>query len=252
MMPALLLAWTLGGSLPKTFVPPPILMYHRVDVDRPPDPVGRSLTLSPEQFDEQLAFFKAHGIAVISMESFYERLREGNTLSNVVVATFDDGYSDQYSYAVPILRRYGDTATFYVITGNVGNGRHLTWGEIRAMVRDGMDVDAHGVAHLDLSHMTRAQQHYQIATSVELLRHELGVPAASYAFPSGRFDAATLPILRDAGVLFAVTTDPRYVIRPPNRLELTRLRVRSTWGLDDFVRAVDRARAGLRPVAGTI
>ncbi len=65
----LLAAATLAqlAPLPKAFVPPPILMYHRVDVDRPRGRVGRDLTIAPQRFAEQLQYLRSHGIAAIDM-----------------------------------------------------------------------------------------------------------------------------------------------------------------------------------------
>src|SRR5690348_417827 len=143
-----LLAALLG--LPPAFVPPPILMYHRVDVDRPAGRVAQELTVSPRQLQAQLAFLRARGIAGISMADLNGRLREGRGLNHTVVLTFDDGYADQYRYAVPLLRRYGARATFYIVTGNVGRRGHLTWDDLRAMLAQGMDIAAHGMQHDDL------------------------------------------------------------------------------------------------------
>jgi peptidoglycan/xylan/chitin deacetylase (PgdA/CDA1 family) len=228
-------------TLPPVFVPPPILMYHRVDVDRPGDRVGRELTVSPAQFEEQLAYLKANGIAGISMAQLEQRLELGDSLDRAVVLTFDDGYADQYAYAVPLLRRYGDSATFYIVTGNVGRRGHVTWPELQAMAAEHMDIAAHGVQHDDLSLMSPAQQALQIDDSIKELRERLKMPIDSYAYPSGRFNSETLELVREADVPLAVTTDPSYVIAPETRLELPRLRVRSDWTLAQFATAVEGA-----------
>jgi peptidoglycan/xylan/chitin deacetylase (PgdA/CDA1 family) len=227
--------------LPAAFVPPPILMYHRVDLDHPADRVGTELTVSPGQFEEQLAYLKAHGIAAISVAQMENRLRLGQSLERTVVLTFDDGYADQYEYAVPLLRRYGDSATFYIVTGNVGRRRHLSWAQLESMVAQHMDIAAHGVQHNDLSLMTPAQQAVQIDDSVRQLHERLRVPIDSYAYPSGRFNSETLELVREANVPLAVTTDPSYVIPPETPFELPRVRVRGDWTLMQFVSALAAA-----------
>lgn len=227
--------------LPAAFVPPPILMYHRVDVDRPADPVGRELTVSPGQFTDQLAYLKRRGITAISMEQLRERLESGAPLDHVVVLTFDDGYADQYTYALPLLRRFHDAATFYVITGTLDGPRHLSWAQLRVLHAFGQDIAAHGVAHDDLSLMSGAQQTAQIDDSVRLLRQGLHTAVTSYGYPSGRFNRLTLQLVERAGVDLAVTTDRRYVIAPENRFELSRVRVRSDWTIAQFGRALQAA-----------
>ncbi|HET9095189.1 MAG TPA: polysaccharide deacetylase family protein [Candidatus Baltobacteraceae bacterium] len=228
-------------ALPPAFVPPPILMYHRVDVDRPADPVGRELTISPGQFTDQLAYLKSRGITGISMEQLRERLESGAPLDHVVVLTFDDGYADQYSYALPLLRRFHDDATFYVVTGTLGEPRHLSWPQLLAMRAFGEDIAAHGVEHEDLSLMSNAQQAAQIDDSVRVLRRRLRAAVTSYGYPSGRFNRVTLQLVQHAGVDLAVTTDRRYVIAPENRFELSRVRVRSGWTTAEFAQALRSA-----------
>ena len=222
------------APLPPVFTPPPILMYHRVDVDRPADPVGRDLTVTPAQFEAQLRIMRQHGLRAVSMAEMERRLRAGERVDRIVVLTFDDGYADQYRFAVPLLRKYDASATFYIITGQIGKPRHLTWGQLRSMQAQGMEIGGHGVEHDDLSTMTPAGQAYQIRTSVDALRARLPGPVTTYAYPSGRFNAQTLPIVRGAGLDTAVTTDPAFVLRPETRFEMSRVRVRSEWDAPAF------------------
>lgn len=223
-------------------------MYHRVDVDHPADRVGRDLTVSPAQFREQLAYLKAHGIQGISMAEMLERLERGQPLGHIVVLTFDDGYADQARYAVPLLRAFGDSATFYIVTGELGRPRHLTWPDVLSMAREGMDIAAHGVQHDDLSEMPPARQAYEIDDSVAALEHALRRPVESYAYPSGRFNRETLQLVMRANVPLAVTTDPVYVLPPETRFEMTRVRVRSDWSLPNFAHALQAAVQAGRPV----
>lgn len=238
--------------LPAAFVPPPILMYHRIDDSIPPGRVGRALTVTPQNFEAQLRLLRERGLRGISVAELSRRLRLGLPLDHTVVLTFDDGYSDQYWDARPLLARYGDGATFFVVTGTLGTPRHLTWGELRQMVREGLDIDAHGVQHDDLSLMSGTQQAAQIEDSVRLLRARLGVPAGSYCYPSGRFNRETLRLVQGAGIDLAFTTDPSYVIAPEDRLELPRIRVLGSWtaaelgqALDASVRAAEIVHSGM-------
>jgi peptidoglycan/xylan/chitin deacetylase (PgdA/CDA1 family) len=223
-------------------------MYHRVDSDRPADPVSRELTVTPQQLREQLAYMKSSGIMPISMAQLERRLNRHESLERTVVLTFDDGYDDQYAYALPLLRAAGAAATFYIVTGEVGRPHHLSWAQIRIMASDRMDPAPHGVQHDDLSLMTPEQQAYQINGSVQTMERALHAPMESYAYPSGRFNRATLRIVREAGVPLAVTTDPVYVLPPENRFEMTRLRVRGEWTLRDFAAALRHAMLARRDV----
>src|SRR5579875_2843052 len=104
---------------------PLVLMYHRVDVSSPADPTSQALTVSPSQFDAEMAVLARDGYAAISMDEYRLRLKRHQPTNRVVLVTFDDGYSDQYRFAVPILVRYGYSATFFVNTGTIGRQNHL-------------------------------------------------------------------------------------------------------------------------------
>lgn len=228
-------------TLPAAFREPPVLMFHRVSPAIPADPIGRDLTVTPAAFRAELAWLHAHGIRAIDLAELESDLARGVDPGRTVVLTFDDGYADQYRYAVPLLRRYGDRATFFIVTGMLGKPKHLTWNDLRAMLRDGMEIGGHGEMHLDLSQMTRAQQAYEIDDCLAALHRWLHIDVRSYAYPSGRFDRATLALLARAGIDLAATTDPVYVLAPQDRYELTRLRVQHGWDAKTFGSAVQAA-----------
>ncbi len=52
-----------------------------------------------------------------------ERLRNGNLPAHAACVTFDDGYRDNVDVALPILRRHGVPATFFIATGYLNGGR---------------------------------------------------------------------------------------------------------------------------------
>ncbi len=230
-----------------TYVFPPVLMYHRVDVASPRDAVSRELTITPETLAAQLRYLRSQGIAAISMADYERRVRLREPTNREVILTFDDGYADQYEYAFPALERAHASATFYIVTGNVGKASHVTWRDLRSMLGRGMDIAAHGLTHDDLSTMNALAQATEIDGSIKQLETRLRLRAiSSYAYPSGRFNAQTLRIERAAGVPLAVTTNPQYVIAPQNALEVVRIRVHGSWTIADFAGAVRRALARLQ------
>lgn len=239
----LLLTLLLLGAapLPARFVEPPILMYHRVDVDHPASAVGLDLTVTPAAFQAQMRYLAGRHIAIISLAQMVRRLRERHSLQRTVVVTFDDGYADQARYALPVLRSVGGHATFFIVTTSLTLPDHLRWNDLRALREAGMDIGGHGVQHDDLSLMTRAGQRYQIDDCIAALHRWLGETVVSYAYPSGRLNATTLRLVQSAGIQAAVTTDPFYVLPPQDRFELTRIRVARGWSLGDFAGIVQRA-----------
>lgn len=97
------------------------LLYHRIN---PIEDDIYHLTVSPENFEEQIRFLKNN----FPILRFEEDWTKGSGIG--VVITFDDGYADNYEYALPILEKYQVPATIFVSTGYVNSGHEYWWDEI--------------------------------------------------------------------------------------------------------------------------
>jgi len=213
----------------------PVLMYHRVDADVPHDRVGRDLTVAPAGFEAQLRYLREHGIRTMTAAELVGALRHGRRPENAVVLTFDDGYEDAATSALPILRKYGAHATFFVSSGFVGTPRHVTWSEMRAMRAAGMEIACHGTQHRDLSTLDRAGQLKEAGHCVVAFEHYLaGWQPQTYAYPAGKYDATTLQIMPSLGFIAAFTERPGTVHGLARPWELPRRRIRRDDGLARF------------------
>ena len=83
----------------------------------------------------------------------------------------------------------------------------LTWDQAREMRRGGVELGSHTVSHAFLDELTLAEAGREIEESLERLAAELGAPARLFAYPRGRVAEPLRALLRDAGVLAAVTTE---------------------------------------------
>jgi peptidoglycan/xylan/chitin deacetylase (PgdA/CDA1 family) len=182
----------------------PILMYHRVDEQTPRDAVGRALTVTPRAFADQLAWLRAHRITTLTTAELVDALAHGRRPHDAIVLTFDDGYTDAATVALPLLKRYGAHASFYVSAGFIGDGRHMTWAQLRALRAAGMEVGCHGTFHLDLATIGQRAATREIVHCVDTLARYLARPT-TYAYAAGRYDASLFPVLRGAGIAAALT-----------------------------------------------
>jgi hypothetical protein len=109
---------------PVTYVP--ILYYHYIRINpNPRDRVGFGLSTPPAALRAQMQYLADHGFHVVSLHQAVTAIQNHSGLaSRAVVLTFDDGYADFFSNAVPILQSHGFTATSFVITGRMGWGVH--------------------------------------------------------------------------------------------------------------------------------
>lgn len=96
-----------------------ILIYHRVLPA--PDPL-RTGDPDAEAFRWQMQLLASH-FNVLPLHDAALRLREGSLPPRAACVTFDDGYADNYTVALPILQETGVPATFFIATAYLDGGR---------------------------------------------------------------------------------------------------------------------------------
>jgi len=146
-------------SFPAAFPNPartlklPILMFHHAgETPAGADELRQGLTVSTADLEAQMAYLKQAGYQPVTEAQLFKALYSGEALpAKPVMLTFDDGYTDNYQVVAPILEKYGFTATFYIITDMVGNPEHMTWEQVVALDRKGMDIGSHSATHPDLT-----------------------------------------------------------------------------------------------------
>ncbi|MDX2136820.1 MAG: polysaccharide deacetylase family protein [Chloroflexota bacterium] len=207
----------------------PILMYHYVsELPFDADDIRRGLTVTPAQFRSHLDMLFYEGYTPISLYDLHDALLTGRTLpAKPVVLTFDDGHLDAYTQAFPLLREYGFTATFFIITGFADRNYvdHLSWAQIREMADAGMSMEAHTKTHSELDGRTYDFLVYEVLGSLESLAYYTGRQPYMFSYPVGRYDAETLRVMGQTEVWRAVTTERSYTITTDNRLQVPRIRV---------------------------
>lgn len=103
-----------------------VLMYHRI-AEPATDPW--LLAVSPARFEQHLQVL-CHQYRVISIEELIRQHAQGSIASRNVCLTFDDGYSDNYLFAKPLLEKYGCPAAFFLPTHYIGSNKPFWWDEL--------------------------------------------------------------------------------------------------------------------------
>lgn len=183
-----------------------VFMYHHVASHPGGGAYGAALTVTPQEFDDQLRLLHDHGCAVVGVEKLVADVATRTARGCEVALTFDDGYDDAATEAAPMLRRFGDVGTFFVTTGLLGKPGHLTQSDVRALARSGMDIEAHTVTHPDLTLLTSAAIDREVRGSRAALQAITGGHVGVFAYPSGRFNAAVERAVNEAGFEAAFAT----------------------------------------------
>lgn len=96
-----------------------ILIYHRVLAE--PDPLFPG-EVDAARFDAQLGWLRKI-CNVLRLDEAIERLQSSALPARAAAITFDDGYADNAEVALPLLRKHGLSATFFISTGFIDGGR---------------------------------------------------------------------------------------------------------------------------------
>ena len=204
----------------------PIAMYHSVLPDASPE---NRLVVSPATFEKQMAFLKKHRYSVLWLEDAAELMagRRSRLPARAVVLTFDDGNLDNYTYAFPILKKYGLPATIFIPVDFIGQPGKLTWEQIKEMQASGLvRFGSHSLSHCFLERLTDQEQlAAEVRGSKKAIEEMLGVEVATFSYPCGRLNDAVRGMVEQAGYRAAVVTNPGKKMPDNDRFALKRLRI---------------------------
>jgi peptidoglycan/xylan/chitin deacetylase (PgdA/CDA1 family) len=174
------------ASLPVTKLLVPIFMYHHVSNISARNYLNYGLTVTRTNFDAQLSWFQQHGYHSITQTELFDSLYYGKALpTHPMILTFDDGYEDVFTDALPVLLSHHYRGVFYIITGMIG-GNYMTWNQVRALAQDGMQIASHTIHHVNVGQPpagTSTQK--ELLFSKETLETQLRQPIQFFCFPSG-------------------------------------------------------------------
>ncbi|MFA5144513.1 MAG: family 10 glycosylhydrolase [Candidatus Omnitrophota bacterium] len=231
----------------------PILLYHHIA--RLPDGASRSQqrwTLSPEKFDKQMQWLASQGFHPVTMEQLIAHLKHGLPLpAKPIVLSFDDGWKDQYYAALPILKRYNFSATFFIITDSVGHSAYMNWQQLREMSASGMDIQPHSSSHQKLPLLPRELALKEIIDSKKALESHLNKPALVFAYPFGTYSREVISMAKAAGFEGAVTVNGLnggYIFRNDESYTLPRYAVEG----DDKLKNIARACGSSKPAPANL
>ena len=239
-----------------------ILTYHSVDE------TGSVISIDARTFRRHVEWLAKGHVRVVSLEQIVSVPPD----EDAVAITFDDGLASFGSVAAPLLLKHGLPVTLFVVTDAVGSsnvwrGRQdrgipvqplLDWEQLGALQEAGVHLGAHTCTHPDVTTLAGDALEREIVASKQRLARELGVDAATFAYPYGAVNHASRDIVARTFRLGCTTRlaalapeeDPAllprldsYYLRSPGSLE--------AWGSRRFRMRLGLL-AGARTVRGTL
>jgi peptidoglycan/xylan/chitin deacetylase (PgdA/CDA1 family) len=212
-------------------------MYHSVSSNK------AFFTVRVEDFENQMRYIKDVGYKVVSLINLIDMLNSNQSVGRCVAITFDDGYKDNFTTALPVLNKYGFCASVFVTLANIGSSMINSEGlslammskdEIVTMSKSGIDIMPHSRTHTDFSLLDMDAMEYEISGSRKDIEAITGIPANIFAYPKGKYSPAIVEFLRAKGYKGAVTVKPGMVHSSDPLFELKRNAVDSSTSFAEF------------------
>ncbi len=228
-----------GATADGTGVSVPVLMYHSIAEESVGDYV-----VSPDSFEADLRYLRDHGYQTVFVEDLIRYVYDGTPLpQDPVVITFDDGFYNNLSVALPLLEQYDMKATISVVGSFAAeqteqdSGKsysYLTDDDLKRLLDSGRieignhTYDLHGydvrkgcARRVDESEAAYTQMLKTDLTTLQLhLQNEIGIEPVVFAYPYGSISRESIPVLRELGFLATLSCRelPNLITRDPDCL----------------------------------
>lgn len=231
-----------------------VLLYHRVD-SLSNDPLN--LAVTPEHFDEQLAMLK-NKFEIISVLELVERIKEKKIKGTELCITFDDGFRDNLTHALPILEKHQVPATIFVTGDAVDNKKNFPWDEhygqngellylsteelIKLADSPLITIGAHTMSHPRLSDSEPGTQRNEIGASKAFLEEKIKKPITLFAYPFGGYsdiDMNAIRTTKEAGFEAAFLNNQRVAHKGSPLHAVPRILVRN-WSAGELKRYLSK------------
>jgi peptidoglycan/xylan/chitin deacetylase (PgdA/CDA1 family) len=242
----------------------PILMYHSISSCT--NPKFRRYTVDPETFSRQMHCIAENGFSPITVSDLIQTSAAGAAPlpDRPVLLTFDDGFADFASDALPTLAQFAFTATLYIATAYIGGTSRwlqrereaarpmLTWQQLSEIAAGGIECGAHTHTHPQLDTIPLAAARHEIARAKAVLEEHLGRAITTFAYPFGYYTPMVRQLVRDAGFTSACAVNYAMSAVEEDPFTLSRLIVTADTSVDVFTDMLfGRRPKPLRPVAQT-
>jgi peptidoglycan/xylan/chitin deacetylase (PgdA/CDA1 family) len=200
----------------------PILMYHRL-VEDPSEQGVHGTWTTVQMFEKHLRLIQRMGFETLTFKDFQDNgfMHRFSPGRKYLMITADDGYQDNLTRMLPLLKKYNMKATVYVVSGETHNrwdAEHptnpdvrvplLSADEIRVLDTSGhVEIGGHTLTHAKLNELDAEAQAREIRENKRALESILGHPILSFAYPFGYLNESAKTEAREAGYAYAVATD---------------------------------------------
>lgn len=192
----------------------PIIMYHELMPDK-----SDKMVIAPWEFESDLKYLQKNDYITITMTQLIDYVYYDTPLPpKPIILTFDDGYLNNYKYALPLLEKYHMKAVLSLIGKDTDdytetksdnlNYSHVTWQQAYEMMESGcFELQNHTYdLHSDGSNRYgcaikpgESLEHYEQVLTEDLTRcqqvitNNTGFTPNTFTYPYGSVSKDSLP-----------------------------------------------------------
>jgi len=216
-----------------------VLCYHNIVVTP-----KYNIDVSVKDFEEQMAYLYQENVISLTASELVELLKNPQAQKKnqtYVVITFDDGNNGVYAHAMPILKKYGIKATFYIyptIIDSRERGQRksfMTWAQIKELVSiPGFELGCHSYYHPYLTKETDQGIILNTKKAQEVLEKKTGQKALTFAYPFGSYNQKVIDAVKKQGFTAAFTVNIGHTNKDTHLYKIPRIMFYSWFSLDYF------------------
>ncbi len=204
-----------------------ILCYHSVSNS------GWRFSTKTVDFEAQIKYLK-NNYAIYSISEILAG-KKG------IAITFDDGYEDIYTNALPILKKYGITATVFVIGDSKNPNRDkmdnnlelLNLSQISLLKEAGWEIGFHTQTHPSLIELSDEELEQELIIGKKDTETKLGIELHYIAYPLGLYNKKVLNYVKKAGYTAGFTINGGSV-KTKNKYTIDRVGIEGTLSIHQF------------------
>lgn len=210
----------------------PVLMYHFVRTD----PSKVDTIVQTKDFEAQMNYLKTNGFSTLSMDDLYSALTTGKNIpKKPVVITIDDGYTDTFTDAYPIIKKYGFKAVVFMISNRLDvDPRYMKSENIKELEANGISIEDHTANHEKLATLTYDASVATLNKSKATLEPLLNKKLLYFAYPFGSLNETSIKAVKDTGFKMAFSTKSGYANLGNGILTVNRFQISQNMTFEKF------------------
>jgi len=196
----------------------PILLYHSLN----PKKEG----VSEDLFEKHIQYLSTNH-EIITLKEALQRFNSNSLNGDELVITFDDGYEDTATKALPILKKYKATATVFITTGLINNyymqQKMINENQIKKMSKNGIEIGSHTLTHPNLTAISKKRLKEELKQSKIELEKIIGKEVSSFSYPTGFYNQMVINLVKKTGYKNGCTIFHDFLIEKEKKYEIPRM-----------------------------